>query len=192
MFAILAERALGPKLYGVFPLGRLEQYLPVWCTSQCLHTVYSYTQWVYAAFYCSHSHQFVLFVFETMWWEILLCFCFPRILACAQISFRTQPSPLRLPPSWPVSTTWLCPLIKSLSGCLGPLISKYMWMLSLYYSNCNLVTVKDTLFVVFLDTWNKWWILALYVMHMWRSTRSWWNWTFLLNWEASGELERRL
>ncbi|KAM9376975.1 choline/ethanolamine kinase [Pholidichthys leucotaenia] len=28
MFAILAERALGPKLYGVFPQGRLEQYLP--------------------------------------------------------------------------------------------------------------------------------------------------------------------
>ncbi|EGW13780.1 Choline/ethanolamine kinase [Cricetulus griseus] len=29
MFAILAERALGPQLYGVFPEGRLEQYLPV-------------------------------------------------------------------------------------------------------------------------------------------------------------------
>uniref|UniRef100_A0A3Q3H365 ethanolamine kinase n=1 Tax=Labrus bergylta TaxID=56723 RepID=A0A3Q3H365_9LABR len=28
MFAILAERTLGPKLYGIFPLGRLEQYLP--------------------------------------------------------------------------------------------------------------------------------------------------------------------
>uniref|UniRef100_A0A3P8RB22 Ethanolamine kinase n=1 Tax=Astatotilapia calliptera TaxID=8154 RepID=A0A3P8RB22_ASTCA len=28
MFAILAERALGPKLYGIFPQGRLEQYLP--------------------------------------------------------------------------------------------------------------------------------------------------------------------
>ncbi|XP_072291624.1 choline/ethanolamine kinase [Eucyclogobius newberryi] len=28
MFAILAERTLGPKLYGVFPEGRLEQYLP--------------------------------------------------------------------------------------------------------------------------------------------------------------------
>uniref|UniRef100_UPI0037E8D40F choline/ethanolamine kinase isoform X2 n=1 Tax=Semicossyphus pulcher TaxID=241346 RepID=UPI0037E8D40F len=28
MFAILAERQLGPKLYGIFPLGRLEQYLP--------------------------------------------------------------------------------------------------------------------------------------------------------------------
>ncbi|NXK42687.1 CHKB kinase, partial [Piprites chloris] len=28
MFAILAERALGPRLYGVFPQGRLEQYLP--------------------------------------------------------------------------------------------------------------------------------------------------------------------
>uniref|UniRef100_A0A3Q0QUB5 Ethanolamine kinase n=1 Tax=Amphilophus citrinellus TaxID=61819 RepID=A0A3Q0QUB5_AMPCI len=27
MFAILAERALGPKLYGIFPQGRLEQYL---------------------------------------------------------------------------------------------------------------------------------------------------------------------
>ncbi|XP_033824312.1 choline/ethanolamine kinase [Periophthalmus magnuspinnatus] len=28
MFAILAERTLGPKLYGIFPDGRLEQYLP--------------------------------------------------------------------------------------------------------------------------------------------------------------------
>lgn len=29
MFAILAERNLGPKLYGIFPQGRLEQYVPV-------------------------------------------------------------------------------------------------------------------------------------------------------------------
>lgn len=29
MFAILAERSLGPQLYRVFPEGRLEQYLPV-------------------------------------------------------------------------------------------------------------------------------------------------------------------
>lgn len=29
MFAILAERELGPHLYGIFPEGRLEQYLPV-------------------------------------------------------------------------------------------------------------------------------------------------------------------
>ncbi|KAL4617956.1 choline kinase alpha-like [Arapaima gigas] len=28
MFAILAERLLGPRLYGIFPEGRLEQYLP--------------------------------------------------------------------------------------------------------------------------------------------------------------------
>ncbi|XP_068595294.1 choline/ethanolamine kinase [Brachionichthys hirsutus] len=28
MFAILAERTLGPKLYGIFPEGRLEQFLP--------------------------------------------------------------------------------------------------------------------------------------------------------------------
>ncbi|XP_068579423.1 choline/ethanolamine kinase [Cebidichthys violaceus] len=28
MFAILAERTLGPNLYGIFPEGRLEQYLP--------------------------------------------------------------------------------------------------------------------------------------------------------------------
>lgn len=28
MFAILAERTLGPRLYGIFPAGRLEQYLP--------------------------------------------------------------------------------------------------------------------------------------------------------------------
>uniref|UniRef100_A0A7N9AVE1 ethanolamine kinase n=1 Tax=Mastacembelus armatus TaxID=205130 RepID=A0A7N9AVE1_9TELE len=36
MFAILAERTLGPKLYGIFPEGRLEQYLPNtrMCTDQ--------------------------------------------------------------------------------------------------------------------------------------------------------------
>ncbi|XP_048829531.1 choline kinase alpha [Brienomyrus brachyistius] len=28
MFAILAERELGPKLYGIFPQGRLEQFIP--------------------------------------------------------------------------------------------------------------------------------------------------------------------
>lgn len=28
MFAILAERLLGPRLYGVFPQGRLEEYIP--------------------------------------------------------------------------------------------------------------------------------------------------------------------
>lgn len=40
MFAILAERALGPRLYGIFPEGRLEQYVPVgtgsrFCVSCC-------------------------------------------------------------------------------------------------------------------------------------------------------------
>ncbi|XP_042323629.1 choline/ethanolamine kinase [Sceloporus undulatus] len=29
MFAILAERQLGPRLYGIFPQGRLEEYIPV-------------------------------------------------------------------------------------------------------------------------------------------------------------------
>lgn len=29
MFAILAERSLGPKLYGIFPQGRLEEFIPV-------------------------------------------------------------------------------------------------------------------------------------------------------------------
>ena len=29
MFAILAERSLGPKLFGIFPRGRLEQFIPV-------------------------------------------------------------------------------------------------------------------------------------------------------------------
>ncbi|XP_073419406.1 choline kinase alpha [Dendrobates tinctorius] len=28
MFAILAERSLGPRLYGIFPQGRLEQFIP--------------------------------------------------------------------------------------------------------------------------------------------------------------------
>ncbi|KAJ8886040.1 hypothetical protein PR048_012246 [Dryococelus australis] len=29
IFTLLSERGLGPKLYGVFPGGRLEQYIPV-------------------------------------------------------------------------------------------------------------------------------------------------------------------
>lgn len=29
IFALLSERRLGPRLYGVFPGGRLEQYIPV-------------------------------------------------------------------------------------------------------------------------------------------------------------------
>ena len=29
VFSILAERGVGPKLYAVFPGGRLEEYLPV-------------------------------------------------------------------------------------------------------------------------------------------------------------------
>lgn len=36
MFAILAERELGPKLYGIFPHGRLEQYIPVSPTWVCI------------------------------------------------------------------------------------------------------------------------------------------------------------
>lgn len=35
MFAILAERSLGPQLYGVFPEGRLEQYIPVRARAAC-------------------------------------------------------------------------------------------------------------------------------------------------------------
>ncbi|KAM4734169.1 choline/ethanolamine kinase [Anableps anableps] len=43
MFAILAERTLGPKLYGIFPEGRLEQYLPNtrMCTEQLSNPVIS-------------------------------------------------------------------------------------------------------------------------------------------------------
>lgn len=29
IFALLSERRLGPRLYGVFPGGRLEQFIPV-------------------------------------------------------------------------------------------------------------------------------------------------------------------
>lgn len=42
MFAILAERALGPKLYGIFPQGRLEEFIPVspirnWAAGSCFN-----------------------------------------------------------------------------------------------------------------------------------------------------------
>lgn len=31
VFALLSERRLGPKLHGIFPGGRIEQYIPVSC-----------------------------------------------------------------------------------------------------------------------------------------------------------------
>lgn len=31
VFALLSERQLGPKLHGIFPGGRIEQYIPVSC-----------------------------------------------------------------------------------------------------------------------------------------------------------------
>lgn len=42
MFAILAERELGPKLYGIFPQGRLEQYVPVSHHGGIFVTIYYY------------------------------------------------------------------------------------------------------------------------------------------------------
>ena len=30
IFALLAERQMGPKLYGVFTAGRVEEYIKVW------------------------------------------------------------------------------------------------------------------------------------------------------------------
>lgn len=120
MFAILAERTLGPKLYGIFPEGRLEQYLPVWNTHWHTYT---------------HAHSNV----EQAIAEAVIpyCLCFPRIPACALIIFQIRPSQLRLLPSWHVSMTCLCLLTKSLSGCLGPLTSKYhsplYHSLSFYY-----------------------------------------------------------
>lgn len=38
MFAILAERTLGPKLYGIFPEGRLEQFIVVLFARMHMHT----------------------------------------------------------------------------------------------------------------------------------------------------------
>ncbi|KAK7075795.1 hypothetical protein SK128_004651 [Halocaridina rubra] len=34
IFALLSERRLGPRLYGVFPGGRLEQFIPLQCGSR--------------------------------------------------------------------------------------------------------------------------------------------------------------
>jgi len=33
IFALLAEKGMGPKLYGVFTTGRVEEYVPVRSTS---------------------------------------------------------------------------------------------------------------------------------------------------------------
>lgn len=42
VFALLSERQLGPKLHGVFPGGRIEQYIPV-CLKLILYFMISDT-----------------------------------------------------------------------------------------------------------------------------------------------------
>lgn len=101
MFAILAERSLGPKLYGIFPQGRLEQYLPVCFIYNTLSNTKLLTDK-----------------------KVNVSLFLPRILECAQISSRILPSQLRLPTNWHTSMKCVCPSTKSRSGCLRPLISK--------------------------------------------------------------------
>lgn len=40
IFTLLSERRLGPKLHGVFPGGRLEEFIPVRCFSRCPRSVF--------------------------------------------------------------------------------------------------------------------------------------------------------
>lgn len=35
IFALLAEKGMGPKLYGVFTTGRVEEYVPVSAVLRC-------------------------------------------------------------------------------------------------------------------------------------------------------------
>ena len=54
MFAILAERELGPRLYGIFPQGRLEEYVPV-SHHVCCSLVSSYVMhicWLFFVSFC--------------------------------------------------------------------------------------------------------------------------------------------
>lgn len=36
IFTLLSERGLGPRLHGIFPGGRIEEYIPVSGVEQCL------------------------------------------------------------------------------------------------------------------------------------------------------------
>lgn len=46
MFAILAERELGPHLYGIFPEGRLEEYLPVSLGFTQTTKIFGYSEYI--------------------------------------------------------------------------------------------------------------------------------------------------
>lgn len=45
VFALLSERQLGPKLHGIFPGGRIEQYIPVniFFIHYCIHCSLRFT-----------------------------------------------------------------------------------------------------------------------------------------------------
>ena len=49
IFMLLSERKLGPKLYGIFPGGRLEEYIPVSNFERIKNTIELIINWIRSA-----------------------------------------------------------------------------------------------------------------------------------------------
>jgi Choline/ethanolamine kinase len=56
---LLSERNLGPKLYGIFPGGRLEEYIPVSCNLCLMFSIYFH--FMFDCFDALHSIHFDLY-----------------------------------------------------------------------------------------------------------------------------------
>lgn len=127
MFAILAERELGPKLYGIFPQGRLEQYIPVSRHGFVYVSLELPTTWRFQLLHLIidirnkarvplHATFNILFINIKSFSD--------RAVSWTHGNWVTPASQLRLQRRWPSFMGWGCPLIRNPNGSLEPWRSK--------------------------------------------------------------------
>lgn len=74
IFMMLSERKLGPKLYGIFPGGRLEEYIPV---SPCSCLISFYVNRLFNLSYLKEMFMQFFFLLSISL-KISVHFCYPR------------------------------------------------------------------------------------------------------------------
>lgn len=145
MFAILAERELGPKLYGIFPQGRLEQFVPVSLQVCCydwedsLDVKYGFDTNAYESLSCKLQEKtnYILGKFPCIPCNFLYFSYIDvsdlvmkiqtessmfarRVENCPQMSWVSLVYLMRLLKRSPDFMEWECPATRSQSGCLAP------------------------------------------------------------------------
>lgn len=157
MFAILAERELGPKLYGIFPQGRLEQYIPV-SPHGCVYVSLEVPFHSFNPLHLGIDARIGARVPLPVPFNILLINTTSfsdRVVSWTRGNWVTPASQLRSQRRWPSFMGWGCHLIRSPNGSLEPWRSKLSQRLPTptiaHFAPCLSNLLKLILFVILKD-----------------------------------------